>query len=234
MIIDKDCCIRCRSCVVYCPVGAIEATADKVFIVQDVCVECGVCLRSGSCQYDAISRQELGWPRALRAQFSNPTKAHPDTGIPGRGTCEMKTNEVTGRFREGEIGFAIEMGRPGVSTNFGDVEKVAMALVGVVEFEPLNPVTFLIDTSTGMLKDERVREERVLSAIIECKSTEDRGLDVLHILEEVSKVIDTVFSLCVVNTCSDHGVPFRGAMEAAGFIPRINGKTNVGIGRPLA
>ncbi len=234
MKIDEDRCIRCRSCIAYCPVGAIEASAEKVFIVQDVCVECGVCLRSGSCQYDAIYRQELEWPRALRAQFSDPVKAHPDTGIPGRGTCEMKTNEVTGRLREGEVGFAIEMGRPGISTSFGDVETVTMALAGAVEFEPLNPVTFLIDTRTGRLKDDRVREERALSVIIECKTTEDRGLDVLHIIEEASKEIDTVFSLCVVNRYSDHGVPFKEIMETAGYVPRINGKTNVGLGRPLA
>ncbi len=234
MKINEDRCTRCRFCIAYCPVGAIETTAEKVLIMQDVCVECGVCLRSGSCQYDAIYRQELGWPRALRAQFSDPVEAHPDTGIPGRGTCEMKTNEVTGRFRKGEVGFAIEMGRPGISTSFGDVEKVAMALAGTVEFEPLNPVTFLIDPSNGRLKDDRVREEKALSAIIECKTTEDRGLDVLRILEEASKEIGTVFSLCVVNRYSDRGVPFKETMEAAGYVPRINGKTNVGLGRPLA
>ena len=234
MKIDEEMCISCKACIAYCPVGAIEASEENVFIVQDVCVECGVCLRSGSCRYDAIYRQELVWPRALRAQFSDPVEAHPDTGIPGRGTCEMKTNEVTGRFRKGDVGFAIEMGRPGISTSFGQVEKVAMAIAGAVEFEPLNPVTYLIDPSTGSLRDDSVREERVLSAIIECKTTEDRGLDVLHLLEEASKEIDTVFSLCVVNRCSDHGVPFKGVMEAAGYVPRINGKTNVGLGRPLA
>lgn len=146
----------------------------------------------------------------------------------------MKTNDVTGRFREGDVGFAIEMGRPGISTSFIDVERVAMALVGRVDFEPLNPVTVLLDNDTGKFKDSRVRGERALSAIIECKTTEDRGLEVLNVLKEVSKEIDTVFSLCVINRCRGHQIPFKTRMVEAGYTPRINGKTNVGLGRPLA
>ncbi len=146
----------------------------------------------------------------------------------------MKTNDVTGRSREGEVGFAVEMGRPGLSTSFADVEKVSAALAGKVEFEPLNPVTVLIDTETGRLLDPVVRGERALSAIIECKTTEDRGIEVLNTLKRVAMEIDTVFSLCVINKCRGFEIPFKRAMEENGFTPRINGKTNVGLGRPLA
>jgi hypothetical protein len=83
----------------------------------------------------------------------------------GRGTAEMKTNDVTGRFLEGEVGFGIEMGRPGVSTSFKDVEKVTTVLAGKVVFESKNPVTSLIDVDTGRFKDQRVLEERALSEI---------------------------------------------------------------------
>ena len=234
MKIDKEKCVNCRSCIDYCPVGAIEVADSEVHIDQESCVECAACLRSGACGNDALYQPELAWPRIIRSRFSDPLESHPDTEIMGRGTAEMKTNDVTGRFVEGEVGFAVEMGRPGVSTSFADVEKVAKALAGRVEFEPLNPVTGLIDTRTGMLKDPMVRGVRALSAIIECKTTEDRGIEILNILKEVSGEIDTVFSLCVINRCRDYEIPFRRVMEENGFTPRINGKTNVGLGRPLA
>lgn len=109
-----------------------------------------------------------------------------------------------------------------------------MALAGKVEFESLNPVTVLLDPKTGGLKDPRIRRERVLSAIIECKTTEDRGIEILRLLRKVAKEIDTVFSLCVINRCKEYEIPFKKRIEEAGFTPRINGKTNVGLGRPLA
>jgi hypothetical protein len=218
----------------YCPVGAIKASEEAVYVDQEACVECAVCLKSGVCPQDALYQPSLEWPRTLRSQFSDPLVAHPVTGIMGRGTAEMKTNDVTGRFQVGEVGFAIEMGRPSISTSFLDVERVAMALAGTVEFEPLNPVTVLLNPVTGRFMDPRVRGERALSAIIECKTTEDRGLEVLEALKEVAAEIDTVFSLCVINRCQGHQIPFKARMEAAGYTPRINGKTNVGLGRPLA
>lgn len=234
MRIEVEKCVGCRLCTFYCPVEAIKMGDGGFFIDQDLCVECGVCLKSGVCKQDALYQPKLSWPRVLRVQFSDPLVKHPSTEIMGRGTAEMKTNDVTRRFKEGEVGFAIEMGRPCVSTTFADVERVAMALAGKVEFEPLNPVTALLDPMTGRLRDPKVRGERVLSAIIECKTTEDRGIEVLRILQKVSREIDTVFSLCVINRCRGFEVPFKRRMKEAGFTPRINGKTNVGLGRPLA
>jgi hypothetical protein len=160
--------------------------------------------------------------------------SHPATRIKGRGTAEMKTNDVSARFQEGEVGFAIEVGRPGLSASIADVEKIAMAIAGEVEFEPLSPVTVLLDPETGRLADPTVRNERVLSAILECKTTEEKGIKVLNLLKEASGEIETVFSLCVINRCIAGEIPFKRTMEEAGFVPRSNGKTNVGIGRPLA
>ena len=234
MRLHKDKCVRCQSCVAYCPVGAIKTAQEEIYIDQELCVECSVCLRSGVCKQDALYQPQLGWPRILRAQFSDPSVSHPATRIKGRGTAEMKTNDVSSRFLEGEVGFAIELGRPGLSTSIADAEKIAIALAGKVEFEPLNPVTALLDPETGRLRDSRIRRERVLSAIIECKTTEEKGIEVLKLLKKVSEEIETVFSLCVINRCIDYEIPFKRMMEEAGFVPRINGKTNVGLGRPLA
>ena len=234
MKIDDKKCIECQLCMAYCPVSAIKSSNKDVYVDQELCVECAVCLKSGACPQEAFYQPPLKWPRILRSQFSDPLVSHPVTGIMGRGTAEMKTNDVTGRFQEGEVGFAIEMGRPGISTSLIDVEKIAMALVGKVDFEALNPVTVLLDKETGRFKDPKVREVRALSAIIECKTTEDKGLEILNILKGVSEEIDTVFSLCVINRCRNHKIPFKTRMEEAGYTPRINGKTNMGLGRPLA
>jgi hypothetical protein len=161
--------------------------------------------------------------------------AHPATGIKGRGTAEMKTNDVTGRFQEGEVGFVIEVGRPGVTAHLAEVERITTALFGRVVFEPLSPITALLDVETGQFRDEGVRNERVLSAIIECKARAADGVEVLRLLQAVSQDIQTVFSLGVIARCTQDGeVPFKRVMEAAGFLPGDNGKVNVGIGRPLA
>jgi len=63
---------------------------------------------------------------------------------------------------------AVEVGRPGVGAKLRDLELIAMALAEKrIIFEPRNPVTFLFeDVKTGKLKPE-LKEERVLSAIIE-------------------------------------------------------------------
>ncbi len=234
MKINSEKCTACQSCLIYCTVNAIKAGREGVHIDQDHCVECGACLKSGACRYDALYQPELGWPRTLRAQFSDPITFHPDTKITGRGTAEMKTNDVTARFREGEVGFAIELGRPGVSATFADVEKVAAVLAEKVEFEPLSPVTVLLDAETGRFKDPSVLGERGLSIIIECKAGEEDGIEILRLLKEVAQEIDAVFTLCVVSRCRGREIPFKEKIEEHGYALLINGKTNVGLGRPLA
>jgi len=234
MKIDQEACVQCKACVIYCPVGAIEASESSVNIDQDDCLECGACLRSGACKFNALYQPKLEWPRVLRGHYSDPLGVHPSTGISGRGTVEMKTNDVTGRFKDGEVGIAIEVGRPGIGTSFAEVEKLTIALAKHVEFEPLNPLTTLIDVKSGIFKDPAVRKEKVLSAIIECKTNFDNGINVLKLLKEKAKDVDTVFTVCAVNKCRGYTVPFKKKLEDAGFKPRINGKMNVGLGRPLA
>lgn len=227
-------CVGCGACVQACPTGALSPRPGRAVstIDQDKCVECEVCGRAAVCAADALHMPELQWPRSLRGAFSNPFTVH-KTGIPGRGTEEMKTNDVTHRFERGEFGVGIEMGRPGVSASFRDVEKVAMAIAGTgVEFETENPVTSLmVDLNTGRM-DPEVLDERVLSAIIEFKIDPDGLKRVLQVLKEVAPELETVFSLAVTSRADANGsVPTREIGEAAGYAPRINGKTNVGLGR---
>jgi NAD-dependent dihydropyrimidine dehydrogenase PreA subunit len=239
MKIDKEKCIGCELCHPYCPVEAIAAVEREGKSVSEIdqgdCVECGNCLeRSGICPVEAIYRPTLEWPRSLREHFSNPNAEHPSTTTMGRGTEEMKSNDVTGRYPRGVSGVAVEMGRPGVGTSLRDVETVAMALAEMgVEFEEENPVSLLMaDPKTGKFKKE-VLGEKVLSLILEFKIQNDRLERVLKRIREVSARIDTVFSLDLINRVEpDGGIPGMAIAEKAGFSPRPNTKTNVGLGKP--
>lgn len=151
----------------------------------------------------------------------------------GRGTMEMKNNDQTNRFKEGDFGIACEMGRPSVGFYFRDLEKVSMALAKVgFELEMENPASILIDPKTGKIRDDysEVRNERALSAIIEGIVHRDNLLDACKALEEVSKELDTVFSWSFINKCDENGIPpLMKILEDANIKVRINGKTNIGI-----
>ena len=245
--------------------GAISLDKDGRSIVnQDECVECSTCyrvLRSEGhwppfvralrkilsllrlqylaevdvCPTGALTPPELAWPRSIRAAFSDPTVIHAGTGVSGRGTEEIKTNDVTGRLAEGEVGFVIEIGRPGTGACFRHIEKVAMAMASLrPTFEPNNPVTELMaDPETGEIRRE-VLDEKVLSAIIEIKTELRRIPDFLRALEAVQAETDAVFSLGVASKClSDGSIPHEKWVTEAGYTLSPNGKTNLGLGRPL-
>jgi NAD-dependent dihydropyrimidine dehydrogenase PreA subunit len=232
-------CNGCKLCQPYCPVGAIKTLEGKAKplsrIDQEACVECGACLRAGVCPTEAIYMPELTWPRTLREAFSNPLVRHPSTGVPGRGTSEMKTNDRTGRFRRGEAGVAIEVGRPGMGATFRDIQTVSMAMAKVgIEFEPQNPVSALmVDTKTGKINEE-VLDEKVLSAIVEFKVKNDRLEPALKAVKELAAKVDTVFSVDLISRIyPDGSIPTVPIATKMGFSPSPNTKTNLGLGRPL-
>jgi ferredoxin len=241
MEINRELCIGCGTCVVYCPVEAIVSTEIKTAkgrelraVDLDICVECGNCLRVKVCPTDAIMQQPLEWPRSVRSAFSNPQTEHKSRDM-GRGTEEMKTNEITHRFERGQVGVAIEMGRPLLGTSFRDVEKVTRAMAGFgFEFEPRNPLTSLIqDTSTGIMKPE-ILDEKVLSTIVEFRISEGKLGEILPALKRVAETLDTVFSLGVINVLPAEGSdPLLAEIERIGFPVRPNGKINLGLGRAI-
>lgn len=235
MRIDEDSCSACELCVPYCPMGAISMDGIAT-IDQDECVDCGVCLRSKICPVDAFIYEPAPWPRSLRAIFSNPIIEHKETRVTGRGTEEMKTNDVTGRFKRGWVGIGIELGRPGIGTRFHDVDKIAQAMARLgAKFEPKNPVTLLMkDVGAGKLKED-VLDEKVLSAIVECTFPVEKIKAALIALKEVARDVDTVFSVDCINVVEPDGSLPVDKILSELEIPRyINGKTNVGLGRPLA
>lgn len=235
MYINPENCIGCASCLPYCPMGSISMKSIAV-IDKDECIECSICKRANVCPTDAFEQEKLEYPRVLRQVFSDPLLSHPGTKVPGRGTEEMKTNDVTGRFGRGHVGIAIELGRPGTGTRLYNVEKIAMAVAPFnVKFEEDNPVTQLMtNKTTGKLRDDCLNE-KVLSAIVEFDCSIEQVRPILETLAKESENIDTVFSLDIASRVNVDGtIPTENLAVDAGFTPSINGKTNVGLGRPLA
>jgi ferredoxin len=248
MLIDAEKCIGCGSCIPYCPVEAISLKdrkgavggsgkkKKKVAVIKlEECVECGVCLRSSNCPTEAIYQQELEYPRTIRSLMSDVLTIAEESQISGRGTEEMKTNEVTGRLPLGVAGIAVEVGRPITGTRIVDVQKITMAVAALdVEFEPVNPITSMMsDPKTGKFKEELLNE-KLLSAIVEFSVKIEQLPEVFAILRDVEKKIESVFSLdlaCRLN--HDGSNPTRPYIENAGLWVAPNGKTNVGLGRPL-
>ena len=239
MQIDASKCIGCGQCRPFCTMGVIHFTrsfkGNKVHCVVDEeeCVDCGVCYRVKICPTDALFQPIHGWPRSIRATFSNPMAEHKETRVPGRGTEEIKTNDITNRYKRGYAGMAAEMGRPGTGARMRDTEIVFKALAKLgVEFEINNPLTgLLINKQIGEMNHE-VLNEKVLSAIIEMIVPLDKVILVLETLEKVAEEIDTVFSIdLVARVDEDSSVPTTKIMEKNGILFSYNGKTNVGLGR---
>ena len=244
MLIDRTKCTGCGKCVPYCPVEAIQwHKRDKkkgvakpyAEIDTEECVECSVCYKAKICSTEAITDEVLEWPRILRRAFSDPFCEHRGTNVPGRGTEEMKTNEVTGRFRDGTIGVGLEFGRPGIGVRLGETEKAIKRFVAMgIPLEPLNPLTQLIeDPATGALKKD-VLKEKVLSAIVEFIAPVERAQEIFAAVREIAKEVDTVFSLDLISKAAPGGsLPVALEAKRAGILLSVNGKVNVGLGRPL-
>ena len=249
--VETEKCIGCWRCIPYCPVNAFTKSDEVVSIEQETCLECGTCLRADICPTKALYIQELHWPRTIRAAFSGTNYSGYDKVLEkqpepmrrfedgkywggGRGTSEMKTNEITKRYDYGEVGIGCEFGRPGVGFYFRELEMMTSRLVQEgIQLEPMNPVTKLLDIETGRIKEEyeAIRDERALSGIIEFKVAEDEGIQILRLIQDLSREIDTVFSVDIISRCEEGKIPFKSFLDEAGIDVAINGKTCIGLGR---
>lgn len=244
----------------------VDETSGRSTINRDECVECYSCFNGLSkehlnptivrtvrslfkmfrlrfdpepdvCPTDAFEPDQLSWPHSIRRAFSDPTVPHESTGVKGRGTEEVKTNDVTGRCQLGEVNFTIEFGRPGVGARFWEVEKMTMALAAAgVPFEKKNPVTALMllpggDLATGKLPTE-VLNEKVLSCICEIKVPLERADEIIQLVRRVEKTIETVTVLGAGTRCENDGDERRllEILQRNGYNPQ-RAKTNAGLGR---
>lgn len=244
MVIDQKKCVGCGICIVYCPSDSIHMVTDaagkrKAKIDQRTCLECGTCIRKRvvKCPRDAIyelDKSERSVGCQMRRFFSDPSTTHPLTGVPGRGTEEVKTNDVTGRVCRGELGLCLEMGRPVVGTSVREIEKVTTHLAQYgIQLEPCNPLSDLLeDVATGKFKEEYL-EERFVSAIIEFCIPFSRGEELLKVCQDIADEVDTVFSMDMI-CCydADGSNPAVDLCQKLGIQVRDNAKVNIGIGRP--
>jgi len=108
----------------------IDPVKGRATVNRDECVECYACFNGLSqehlnptlvravrkvlsvfrvrfdpepdiCPTAAFEPEELVWPRIVRRAFSDPRVPHESTGVEGRGTEEVKTNDVSGRVQPG-------------------------------------------------------------------------------------------------------------------------------------
>jgi hypothetical protein len=220
-------------------VKAISLSDGVARIDPNRCTDCYVCFRNHLCPVEAILESPLEtFYEQYRHLLSDPTVTTADTGVPGRGTEESKTNDVSGRVLRGQVGFAIDMGRPGVGVRLCEVEKVARAATAaglVLEPGTVSPLGKVLDNiATGEMHPQ-ARDLFVLSVIIEGKCPESRAKDVLQALKTVSGEIESVFSLGLIMRPDQDG-DFSGlkVLDELGIPRPYRGKVNLGLGRPLA
>ena len=231
--IDRDECVECYTCFnglsqEHLPPGLVR-TVRRVFAALRIRFE----PEPDVCPTAAFEPDELAWPRVVRRAFSDPRVPHESTGVEGRGTEEVKTNDVTGRVGPGDVGFTIELGRPGIGVRFRDIQEMCRALAAAgVAFEQKNPVTSLMsDVATGTIRAD-ILDEKVLSAIVEIKVPVARVEEIIRLVWEVEERIDTVVSIGAGVRCDGRGEEpvVAPILERLGYhLERA--KTNVGLGR---
>lgn len=239
----------------------VDHAKNRAMINDDACVECGTCYRGMStenlnptmvravrkvarffrfrfepepdvCPTGAFEMNELEMPRLIRQIFSDPVVEHTSTGIKGRGTEEVKTNDVSLRVNTGEVGYTIEFGRPGVGVRFFEIQEMTRTLAKEgVTFEKNNPITHLmIDHSRGDLRTD-ILQEKILSAIVEIKTRIDQVERVLDLVEEVNERIDTVIAVGISTRCEDgEDKILAPLLDKLGYY-YARAKTNMGLGR---
>ena len=240
----------------------IDPTIRRATVNRDECVECYACFNGLSqehlnptlvrlmrkvlqairvrfdpepdvCPTAAFEPEELVWPRVVRRAFSDPRVPHESTGIEGRGTEEVKTNDITGRVNVGEVGFTIELGRPGVGVWMREIQQMCQRLGAAgVSFEPRNPITSLMtNVGSGTLRED-ILGEKVMSAIVEIKVPVERTEEIVRLVWEVEKELDTVVALGVGTRCGTDGEDHVLApiLERLGY-KLERAKTNTGLGR---
>lgn len=240
----------------------VDQSLNRAVVDQDECVECYTCFNGMSkehlnptvvrtlravfkmmrlrfdpepdvCPTSALEPQELVWPRVVRRAFSDPRVPHESTGVSGRGTEEVKTNDITGRVQPGEVGFTIEFGRPGVGVRFHEIQMMTRALAQAgIGFEAKNPITSLLsDPAAGTIRED-VLNEKILSAIVEIKVPISRMEEIIRMVREVEKQVDTVIAIGVGARCDDEGQEQAvfAELQRLGYEP-VRAKTNLGLGR---
>jgi hypothetical protein len=206
---------------------AIKKSKDNestAFIDLKECVECGACLQSNVCQSNAILHSESSWLRDIKRSAV--------TG--GRGTGDVKRNDIQGLYKEGEVAVGAEIGRPDVGFYFRDLEKITRELSKLdFDYQIGRSVRDLFEHKTGELIKKELLDEKAMSARIEIRVKTEDVLKVVTALNNISRRIDTVLSIDIIGRCRNGEIPVLHILCEAGIKVRPNGKVNIGLGRPL-
>jgi ferredoxin len=231
--IDRDECVECYACFNGLSQEHLNPTMVRTMRKMFQMMRLRFDPEPDVCPTAAFEPDELSWPRVVRRAFSDPRVPHESTGVEGRGTEEVKTNDVSGRVQVGEVGFTIELGRPGVGVRFRDIQKMCWALAKAgVSFEKKNPVTSLMtDVPTGTLRED-ILDEKIMSAIVEIKVPVERTEEIVRLVWQIEKQVDTVVALGVGTRCDEEGEENVVApiLERLGY-QLERAKTNIGLGR---
>ena len=186
------------------------------------------------CPTAAFEPDELQWPRVVRRAFSDPRAPHESTGVQGRGTEEVKTNDVSGRVkrRRSRVHHRVRPARRRRLVPRNPEDDAGRWRGPDVAFEKKNPITSLMsDVATGTLRED-ILNEKMLSAIVEIKVPVERTEEIIRLVHEVEKEVDTVVALGVGTRCDENGEEHVVApiLERLGY-KLERAKTNIGLGR---
>jgi hypothetical protein len=183
------------------------------------------------CPTAAFEPEELTWPRVVRRAFSDPRVPHESTGVEGRGTEEVKTNDISGRVKSGRPA-TIELAGPASASGcarFSSCAGRSLTRGRVREAEPDH--LLMTDVATGTLRED-ILNEKLMSAIVEIKVPVERVEEIVRLVWDVEKRVDTVVALGVGTRCDEKGEDnvVAPVLERLGYSLE-RAKTNVGLGR---
>jgi ferredoxin len=231
--VNRDECVECYACFNGLSQEHLNPTLVRVVRKMFQVIRVRFDPEPDVCPTAAFEPEALVWPRVVRRAFSDPRVPHESTGIEGRGTEEVKTNDVSGRVNVGEVGFTIELGRPGVGVWMREIQQICHRLGAAgVAFEKRNPITSLMtDVRSGTLRED-ILGEKVMSAIVEIKVPVERTEEIVRLVWEAEKELDTVVALGVGTRCGADGEDHVLApiLERLGY-KLERAKTNAGLGR---
>jgi ferredoxin len=123
-----------------------------------------------------------------------------------------------------------------VGTTLADVVKILRKLEEVgVELERENPQMLILeDLRSGRLSYEDLEGIRIMSVVLEVKTSLSSLPRVIKALRDVEKEVNTVFSVGVICRFEDDmSIPCLKVLEELGVTPMPFAKINLGLGRPL-
>ena len=232
--IDRDECVECYTC--FNGLSQEHLNPTLVRTVRKVLAAMRIRFEPEPdvCPTAAFEPDELTWPRVVRRAFSDPRVPHESTGVEGRGTEEVKTNDVTGRVGAGrgrlhDRARTSRRWRP-LPRHPGSLSRAGRGRRGLRE-EESGDVAHERRRRPARIRED-ILDEKVLSAIVEIKVPVARAEEIIRLVWDVEKRIDTVVTIGAGVRCDAQGddTVVAPILERLGY-NLARAKTNIGLGR---